>query len=233
MVQKIMGRGHDDYAEDEPIRGLPERLPKGEHILWQGAPEWKSLALSAFYVGFVLVYFFVLMVWRGWAAFETYGDTKAAVLIGLSPMPLALTGAGLLAFVAWLSSRTTLYTITNRRVVFRIGIALPNTINVPFRSIASASLRIRFAQTGDIPLELRGPDRIGFVHLWPHVRPWKLRIPHPMLRSVPDASAVAQILAGALREFSAQQSSSQISPEPLEQRSEKVARALGAVSAVV
>jgi hypothetical protein len=198
-----MSRAHSDFAEHEPIRGLPERLPEGEQILWQGAPDWRLLALSSFYVGVVLVYFVFLMAWRGYAAYAINGELQSALLTALSPLPLALIGAGLLSFVAWLSSRTTVYTITNRRVVLRIGIALPNTINVPFAMIASASLRKRLGGKGDIPLELRGPDRIGYVHLWPHVRPWRLRLPHPMLRFVPDAEAVAQILARALREASA------------------------------
>lgn len=224
-----MSRAHDDYAEDEPIRGLPERLPEGERILWQGAPEWKSLAVSAFYVGFVLAYFVVLMVWRGYAAYEDSSDFQRALMIALSPLPLALAGAGLLAFAAWLSSRTTVYTITNRRVVFRIGIALPNTVNVPFRVVASASLRMRMGGTGDIPLELRGPDRIGFVHLWPHVRPWRLKIPHPMLRSIPDAESVAKLLSVALRDYIAEQRPLASSPESSSGPTEN--KASGAVSA--
>jgi hypothetical protein len=34
---------HDDF-KFEPIRGLPEQLPEGEHILWQGAPDPRVLA---------------------------------------------------------------------------------------------------------------------------------------------------------------------------------------------
>lgn len=34
-----------DDVQVEPIRGLPELPPEGEHILWQGAPDpgrWRS-----------------------------------------------------------------------------------------------------------------------------------------------------------------------------------------------
>ncbi|MEM9764435.1 MAG: PH domain-containing protein, partial [Pseudomonadota bacterium] len=31
---------HDDDFRSEPVRGLPALLPKGERILWQGAPSW-------------------------------------------------------------------------------------------------------------------------------------------------------------------------------------------------
>jgi hypothetical protein len=197
-----MSRGHNDFDGGEPIRGLPERLPEGERILWQGAPEWKSLALSAYYAGAVAVYFALLMTWRGVAAYADNGDLPAAIAAGLTHLPLAAIGVGLLCFIAWLAGRTTVYTITNRRVVMRIGIALPKAINIPFKSIAAAALRKRIGGAGDIPLQLRGPDRIGYAHLWPHVRPWRLALPEPMLRSIPDAEAVAGILARALREAS-------------------------------
>ena len=34
---------HDDF-NFEPIRGLPEQLPEGEHILRQGSPDPRRLA---------------------------------------------------------------------------------------------------------------------------------------------------------------------------------------------
>jgi len=37
-----MSKGHDDFA-GEPVRGLPEKLPAGERILWQGMPDWHPL----------------------------------------------------------------------------------------------------------------------------------------------------------------------------------------------
>ncbi|MEO0946437.1 MAG: PH domain-containing protein, partial [Pseudomonadota bacterium] len=38
---------HDDFAT-EPVRGLPERPPEGEEILWQGQPSAWALTRSAF-----------------------------------------------------------------------------------------------------------------------------------------------------------------------------------------
>ena len=51
--------------------------------------------------------------------------------------------------------------------------------------------------TGDLPLTLLGPDRIAFLHLWPHARPWRLGKPEPMLRCVPQAALVARVLTEA------------------------------------
>jgi hypothetical protein len=34
--------------ENEPVRGLPETLPPGETLLWQGEPDWLSMARRTF-----------------------------------------------------------------------------------------------------------------------------------------------------------------------------------------
>lgn len=199
-----MSHGHDDFGEDEPVRGLPERLPEGERILWQGAPDWRSLAFSAFHVGGVIAYFALLMTARAVIKIQETGNVLFSVMSGLSLLPLLVASAGVLAFLAWLTSRATVYTITNCRVVMRVGIALPKAINIPFRVIASAALSERSGGRGDIPLKLKGTQRMGYVILWPHVRPWRLQEPEPMLRSVPDARAVAALLADALVKWTAE-----------------------------
>jgi hypothetical protein len=79
----------------------------------------------------------------------------------------------------------------------RIGIVLTLTFNLPLRMIESAALKPGAGGSGDIVLRLRGPDRIAWLHLWPHARPWKLSRPEPMLRSVSDAQQVSQVLAQA------------------------------------
>ena len=113
-------------------------------------------------------------------------------------MPVALAAAGILGLYAWLSARSSVYTITNRRVVLRFGVALPMTLNVPFAVIGNAALKPYRDGTGDIPLTLTGTERVSYVALWPHARPWRTAKPEPMLRSVPDAANVAKILGQAL-----------------------------------
>ena len=190
----------DEY-ESEPIPGLPERLPEGERILWQGAPRWSVLARRAFHVRSLAIYFSALLVLRALSGLWDGLSLQAAVASGLWLMPLALAGLGVLAFLAWLSSRTTLYTITNRRVVMRFGIALPMTVNLPFRVVQTAAVKTYADGTGDIPLTLNTDDRIAYLHMWPHVRAWKIRHPQPMLRAVPEATQAAEVLARALAAF--------------------------------
>ncbi len=189
--------------ESEPIRGLPERLPPGETILWQGEPRWQSLARRALHTRSIAIYFAAVMAGR--LAIGTYGGesvaTAAAAALGL--MPLAIAGVGLLALLAWAMARSTVYTITNRRVVIRFGVALPMTINIPFKIVTAAALKVHSDGTGDIPLSLMGTGRIAYLHLWPHARPWRVKQPEPMLRCVPDAQEVARILSAALAAFQA------------------------------
>jgi hypothetical protein len=53
-----MSRQHEHEFEAAP--GLPEKLPAGEYILWQGAPEWRGLGVSAFGLRTVALYLVVM-----------------------------------------------------------------------------------------------------------------------------------------------------------------------------
>jgi hypothetical protein len=144
------------------------------------------------------VYFGVLLAWRAGAVAFGEGSLGDALLSILWLLPLALAAIAIVVLMAWLVGRTALYTITNRRVVMRIGVVLTVTFNIPFRVIAAANLRAYPDGTGDITLALAGDDRIAYLHLWPHARPWRVARPEPMLRSVPEAARVAAILARAV-----------------------------------
>lgn len=180
----------NEYAF-EPVPGLPEALPAGEQIRWQGSPDWKALARDAFHVRLVAAYFAIL---AGWSL--ATGAMTGAIITLIA----GSAGVGLLAGLALLSSRSTIYTITDRRVVMRFGIALPKCINLPMVRIAAADLAVRPDGIGDIPLRLSGTHRLGWLALWPHARPWRIGAPEPMLRAVPEAARVADLLTGLLVE---------------------------------
>jgi Bacterial PH domain len=186
--------------EVKPVRGLPELLPQGECILWQGAPDFRALAARALHVRTVFAYFALLFVWSVGMSLWDGTSFPSAVLIALRLVPVALAAAAILALYAFLAQRSTIYTITNRRVVMRFGVALPMTLNVPFAVIGNAALKTYSDGTGEIPLTLTGGDRVSYVALWPHVRPWRTAKPEPMLRAVPNAASVAKTLAAALAE---------------------------------
>ncbi len=98
-----MSHDHDP----EPIRGLPELLPAGEHILWQGEPRWTALARHAFHVRKVALYFAILLAWRLLAAVGD-GHGLAETLLAAVPLTvLAVFALGVLGGLAWLTTRTT------------------------------------------------------------------------------------------------------------------------------
>lgn len=184
--------------EHEPVPGLPAELPSGERILWQGSPTLGALALRAFHVRKVALYFALLIGWRFASSLADGAGVAGAAVQALWTMPMAVLGLGLLVGLAWHARRTTIYTITTRRVVLRFGLALPMTVNVPFTIVESADLRTWRDGTGDLTLALGGSGRIAWLHLWPHARPWKLARPQPMLRGLARPEAVAALLADAL-----------------------------------
>lgn len=190
-----MMREHDD----EPIPGLPERLPAGERILWQGAPAWRPLAERVFHLRLLAVYAVGIVAVRVVFGIADGVEPTALALSAAATALVLAVGIGLFAVLAWMMARTTLYTITNRRLVIRFGMALPMTINIPFRIVEAAALKPGPRGTGDVALALGGRDKIAYLHLWPHVRPWHLVRPEPMLRAVPEAALVARLLADALR----------------------------------
>jgi hypothetical protein len=183
--------------EFEPAPGLPEPLPAGERILWQGGPDWKRLALRAFHLRKLAIYFAVILALRALFVFDDSGSLVRAAVAVLWLLPLVAFALGTVLMLAWLSARTAVYTITTRRVVMRVGIVLTLTFNLPLKRIAAASLRADRDGLGDLPLTLAGSDRIAWLNLWPHARPWKFARPEPALRCVPDARRVAQLLSVA------------------------------------
>lgn len=185
--------------DSEPVHGLPENLPEGEALRWQGAPQWGALAIHAFHVRKVALYFGILILFR-FVLLLTGGVTlPAAVMSALWLMTLAVLAIAILSLLAWLYGRSTVYSITDRRLVIRFGIALPMAVNIPFKVIESAGLRRHADGTGDIPLVLGAGQSVNYLIMWPNVRPWRFLNAQPMLRSISNVDEVAEILATALR----------------------------------
>jgi len=185
---------HDITAE--PVKGLPEMLPKGEDILWQGRPAVWALAKSALAIHWVAGYFVALAVWR---VAMSAGD------LGLGPalpygIPFLLMGALavlVLLACAFAMARATVYTLTTARVAMRIGAALTITLNLPYQKLESADLDLRGNGIGTIALTPKAGVRLSYWVLWPHIRPWSMGRIQPALRAIPDAEKVAAILADA------------------------------------
>jgi hypothetical protein len=192
-----MKQDHQQFR-DLPLKELPAPLPAGERVIWQGKPSFKGLALRAFHIREVAVYFGLLLIWRVWSNWSHGVPTDEAVRSALWLIAPMVSAIAVLAGLAWLFRRAACYTITSKRVLFQFGVALPVTLNIPLRQIGNAALKIYRDGSGDIPLSPSGGDRVSYLLLWPHIRPWRLRAPEPMLVAIPDAAKVAAMLGEAL-----------------------------------
>jgi Bacterial PH domain len=217
----IESLGHE--YEFEPQFGLPERLPDDEFIVWQGSPDIGALANSAFHLKKIGFYFAVLIVACAWPALESGAGLMAVVSAVKWIVPLTVIAMASVWLLAWFTARTTVYTVTSKRVVMRLGIVLTVSFNLPFKQIASADVRVLKDGFGDITLALQGSDSIAWVHLWPSVRPWRISKPEPTLRAVPNVQAVSDKLrqawtqsTGLAANARTQTENEQLDPRPLQ-----------------
>ena len=178
-----------------------EVLAKGETVLWQGRPRVAGLARSLFRIRAVMGYFALLAAWNIASAHADGFRANAALIAAAWVIVPALVAAAALIAMAAVLAATTHYTITDRRVIMQVGVALPIALTLPLGRIAAADVRLGADGCGDIPLAL-GEERLAYLLLWPHARPWRFRRAQPMLRAIPDAAGVAAILARALLQAS-------------------------------
>ena len=186
----------EDDIRPEPVRGLPEVLPPGERILWQGRPSSIQLARDALNTRWVLGWFALLGTWRAGATLAdgTLAEAGRTLALYLATGALAVA---ILTACAVVMARATCYTITNKRVSLRIGAALTVHAQVPFSRVGAADLSLNRNGTGTIAIDPVGASPLSYAVLWPHCRPWHARDPKPALRSIPDAARVAELLGDA------------------------------------
>jgi hypothetical protein len=205
----------EGLMENSGGRGLPEKLPAGERVLWQGSPEWKTLFRHAFHARAVSLYFAAIIVFCVLRALSHGVAAPALALSTAKMVGLSLVPVAAMALYCWALQRSTIYTITSRRVVMSFGLAVPMTVNLPFSRIESAGLKVYADGCGDLPLRLMPTERMAYFMVWPHARPWRMASSEPMLRCIPNVQEAASILARAL---AAQAAASMVFPATLPQR---------------
>jgi Bacterial PH domain len=187
----------DDF-DFETATGVPDVLPLGERIMWQGRPSRWALLRHVFHADIIVAYFTVVVAARlifGWHDGLPAGELLGTITALLLAAALALSIVGALA---WQAARTTVYTLTTRCLIMRYGMALPITLNIPLARITAAKFASRKDASGDIAVTPEAGARLAYMMLWPHVRAWHIANPEPALRCVPDVSQVAQVLQEAL-----------------------------------
>jgi hypothetical protein len=182
----------------EPVPGLPGRLPKGEFILWQGAPSSAHVSRQIMKTRWIAGYFAVLLVWNVSAGIYD-GRTPSELLFSSGALAImAALAIALLEAFAWGVQKTTMYTITNKRVVMRIGVALSATFNLPFTRIVSADMREGKDGVGDIALTLAPGDKLSWLVFWPHVRGFRKGALMPQMICLEDVAIAGNVLSAAL-----------------------------------
>ena len=191
---------HDEeHGPSEPVRGMPDQLPDGETVLWQGRPSATALAFNAFRLRWVIGYFVVMTMYR-LANLSTNGAEPSQLTNAVVTSVLFAAAAITLIFgLAYAMSRAAIFTITNQRVVLRYGAAIRKYVNIPFSKMESAQLKRKSVRVGDISFQLTGPGQPPYLHLWPFARPFKYSKPQPMMRGIKEPEQVAELLARAVQ----------------------------------
>ncbi len=195
LVQAI--GGVDDSGDFNGIKGLPESPPEGEEIVWQGEPKWSALSIRLFRVRLVLVYFGLLV---GFTAFISEATRPEILATFVWQLTLAGLAALILIGLAWLYATTTVYTVTDKRLVLEFGVAFTMSLNIPWDLVESAATKTFSDGTADVVICLQQGNAISYVTLWPFARPWHFLKVQPMLRGVEDHAGLAQTIANIVDE---------------------------------
>jgi hypothetical protein len=185
-----MTSNYDADNEFEAQYGLPENLPEDEKILWQGSPNFALLINKVFLFKIITIYFIFLLVFTLYSDFQNVGQIEALTNL-LTNILLSGFSLAALALLAYLTCSTTVYTLTNKRVVMRIGIVLTLTFNIPFKQILAADYKKHSHGSGDISFRIDPSTKIAFIHLWPHCRFKSFAHPEPAMKCIENADDVA------------------------------------------
>lgn len=189
--------------ELEPVPGLPAHLPEGERMLWQGRPSARLVARHVLKSRWIAGYFLVLAAWA--LASGLYdGRPLAGILFSLAVFAaLAAMVIAMLELFAFAIHKTTLYTITSKRVVLRFGVAFSMILNLPFKQVNALALGSLGGSAGNIAIRLAPGQRMSWLLQWPHARGWRLSNVEPSLICLSDARKAADILALAVSQYAA------------------------------
>jgi hypothetical protein len=188
----------DEY-EFEPVRGLPEIPPESEKVLWQGEPDRGGMIRRVFHARKVVIYFAILMTISAAAEMGAGSNLAQIAASVMWQFTMAVSALAVLCLLGWLYTRSTVYTITNQRLVMRFGVAIPMMINIPWSKIEAVNLRRFDDGSGDIEFTVESGKRMSYLMLWPNVKSWRFSPVTPALRSIKNADEVAARLSDLLQ----------------------------------
>ncbi len=193
MATSVLGSAASPRAQ---VRGVAEALPPGERLLWEGAPAPRAIARHLLFVRPLAAYFALMVAWWVVANLDKAGTMDFWMPVALQLTLVSLVLAGVLGLSNWIAQSTT-YAITDRRIVMRLGVIFPLTVNIPLSYVVGAQARTFTDGTGQIAVQLDQKEKLAWIVLFPHVRPWRFSTPEPLLRGLTDPAEVGRVLRAA------------------------------------
>ena len=177
----------------EVHKNILDAIPEGESILWKGKPSFWGF--SWYFFGLKLLAFYLIVLSVVFAARLTVTDFFTAFLVDFLPFLLSgiLTSCILMA-LAKIQSQSSVYIITENRVIIKSGAALSFLISMPFKKIKAVNLQKRKGSLGTISFELNSGKRVPYISCWPSVRPWRFKNTEPAFSCIENVDEVATIL---------------------------------------
>ena len=177
----------------EVHKNILDAIPEGESILWQGKPSFWGF--SWYFFGLKLLAFYLIILSVVFAARLTVTDFFTAFVVDFLPFLLSgiLTSCILMA-LAKIQSQSSVYIITENRVIIKSGAALSFLISMPFKKIKAVNLQKRKGSLGTISFELNSGKRVPYISCWPSVRPWRFKKTEPAFSCIENVDEVATIL---------------------------------------
>lgn len=170
--------GRPSPAGTAPIGGAPP-APVKEETLWQGTPS-PTLLLGHIF-GIVAVLVLVPLLTRFFASTMDEGKGAGMIRFGWIVTAIVFVLQAVAFFVAWMKLRSTMYRVTNQRVIVEQGIVNKRVDEIDLRYVDDSS----FAQS--LPNRILG---IGNVTLMSSDK----SSPNYVLHSVKDPRSVRELI---------------------------------------
>ena len=177
----------------EALKNILDAIPNGESILWKGRPSLWGFSWNLFGLEWITLYLSMLSIVSVARFFAS--DFYTAFYVDFLPFFLSGIFASIILIgLAATQTYSTVYIITENRVIIKTGAALSFLISMPFKKIKEVNLQKRGASIGTISFELLSEKRVPYISCWPSVRPWKFKRTQPAFSCIGSVDEVATIL---------------------------------------
>ena len=177
----------------EAPKNILDAIPNGESILWKGRPSLWGFSWNLFGLKWITLYLSILSIVSVARFFAS--DFYTAFYVDFLPFFLSGIFASIILIgLAATQTYSTVYIITENRVIIKTGAALSFLISMPFKKIKEVNLQKRGASIGTISFELLSERRVPYISCWPSVRPWKFKRTQPAFSCIGSVDEVATIL---------------------------------------